>query len=286
MVELRQKGGYDMPRMLVYFSKVTYKPQRTLFQRSFEIDVQKVISPEKIVTRYGRPWRFSKPKIHNGYLVGKLGFMLSGTEKKVDYDEQIQDFIEQTVDSKQSSFVFWVIDLSKQVLAFEAKPPDIMYQSFKGAFEYFLRECPDIGLTVEDFVQTSKFVAWVKNMERVISFKANLRAPNPDFSKHPKIIQEILGDTNADRARLELTKLKDSTDSLDTEKTIKDVVKYGESGYSSIVARGKKGEQLKIFDSSKRVPLERMDIPKGIADDAKWELIIDAHHALHRQCHL
>lgn len=277
MVELRQKkGGNDMPQMLVYFSKVTYKPQRTLFQRSFDIDAQEVISPDKIITRYGRPWRLSKPKIHNGYLVGKFGFMSSGPEIRADYDEQIQDFIEQAVDSRQSIFVFWAIDLLKQVLAFEAKPPDIKYQSFKGAFEGILAERPDIGLTVEDFVQTSKFIAWVKSMERVISFKANLRAPNPDFSKHPKIIQEILGDTNADRARLELTKLKDSTDSLDTEKTIKDIVKYGEDGYSSIVTRGLKKEKVKVFDSRKRIPVERMDIPKGIDDDSKWNHIIKA----------
>ncbi len=210
-----------MPQMLVYFSRVTHKPQRTLFQRSFDIDLQEVISPDKSITRYGRPWRFSKPKIHSGCLVGKLGFLSSATETRGDYDEEIKDFIEQTVDSKQSIFVFWAIELSKQALAFEAKPPDIMYQSFKGAFEYFLRERPDIGLTVEDFVQTSKFVAWVKSVERVISFKASLLAPNPDFSKHPKIIQEILGDSNADRARLELTKLKDSTDSLNTEKNDK-----------------------------------------------------------------
>lgn len=265
-----------MPQMLVYFAKVTHKPQRTLFQRSFDIDIQEVISPDRTITRYGRTWRFSKPKIHNGYLVGKLGFMLLGIEIKAVYDEEILDFIEQTVDAELSNFVFWAIDLSKQVLAFETKPPDIKYQSFKGAFEGFLAERPDIGLTVEDFVQTSRFVAWVESVERVINFKAGLRTPNPDFSKHGKIIQAILGDTNADRATLELTKLKESTDSLDTEKTINDIVKYGEDGYSSIVARGKKGEQQKVFDSRKSTPSERMDISKGITDDDKWKLIIDA----------
>lgn len=265
-----------MPQMLVYFSKVTYKPQRTLFQSNFDIDVQEVLSPGKIITRYGRPWRLSKPKTHDGYLVGKFGFMLSGPETRVDYDEQIQGFIEQTVDSRQSTFVFWVIDLLKQVLAFEVKPPDIKYQSFKGAFEGILAERPDIGLTLEGFVQTSKFIAWVKSMERVISFKASLRAPNPDYSKHPKFIQQLLEDTNADRARLELTKLKDSTDSLETKKTIKDVVEYGEVGYSSIVARGLQKEKVKVFDSRKRIPSERLDISKGADDDSKWNHIIKA----------
>ena len=265
-----------MPQMLVYFSKITYKAQRTLFQRSFEDDIKEVINPDTIITRYGRPWRFSRPKIYEGHLVGKFGFMLTGTEVWGDYDEDIKDFIEQTVESKQSAWVLWAIDLSNHMIAFEAKPPLIYYQSFKGAFEDILEKRPDFGLTVEDFVQTAKFVEWVSGVERVISFKANLRTPNPDWSKHPKIIQEILRDTNADRAKLELTKLKDSTDSLETENTIRDLVNYGEEGYSSIIARGEKRKQTKIFDSSKRVPSERMEVAKGINDDSKWKLIINA----------
>lgn len=265
-----------MPQMLVYFSIVTYKPQRTLFQRSFDKDIQEVLNPDTRISRYGRTWRFSKPKISNGFLVGKLGFTSAGTEKRADYDEQIKDFIEQTVSSKQSSFVFWAIDLSKQILAFETKPPDIKYQSFRGAFEYILNERSDIGLEVEDIVETSKFIEWVKKVDRVTKFTANLRAPNPDFSKHPKVIQALLEDTNADRVRLEFVKLKESTESLDTEKTIKEIVKYGEDGYSSIVARGEEKEQVRIFDSKKRVPIERMNIPEGIDDNAKWDFIIRA----------
>ncbi len=265
-----------MPQMLVYLSIITYKPQRTLFQRSFDTDIQEVINPDAKVSRYNRTWRFSKPKIRNGFLVGKMGFTSSGTERRADYDEQTKDFIELYVDAKLSTFVLWAMDLSSQILAFEAKPPDIKYQSFKGAFEGFLDERSDIGLTVEDIVETSKFVEWVKNLDRVTKFTANLRTPNPDFSKHPKFIQELLEDTNADRARLELVKLQESTDSLDTEKTIREIVKYGEDGYSSIVARGEKSKRLQIFDSRKRVPMERVDIPEGIDDDAKWKSIIKA----------
>ena len=93
-------------------------------------------------------------------------------------------------------------------MAFEAKPPDIKYQSFKGAFEGILNERSDIGLILEGIAATSQFVEWVeKTVDRVTKFTANLRTPNPDFSKHPKIIRELLEDTNADRARLELSKL-------------------------------------------------------------------------------
>ena len=85
-----------------------------------------------------------------------------------------------------------------------------------------------------------------------------------------------MGETNADRARLELTKLKDSPDSLNTDTVINDVVEYGEEGYSSILARGKKGEQVKIFDSSKSTPSQRIEVAKDINDESKWEIIVDA----------
>ena len=267
-----------MPQMLVYFCKVTYKMQRTFYQQSYELDIQKVINPENIINRYERNWRFSKPKIRDRYLMGKFGFVQEGKEMIGDYDEKKQDFIQRTIDAKQTTWVLYVIDFGSHVLAFEAKPPLIYYQSFKGAFEKNLdTNYPQLNFMVEDFVQTSRFLAWAKEeVDKVTSFKASLRARNPDYSKDPKFIQKLMGETNADRARLELSKLKDSPDSLNTDTVIKDVVKYGEEGYSSIVARGKKGEQVKIFDSSKKTPSQRLEVPKEINDESKWKTITNA----------
>lgn len=266
-----------MPQMLVYFCKVTYKIQRTMFQQSYEIDIQKAINPENIINRYERNWRFSKPKIKDGYLTGKFGFIQEGKEMIGDYDEEKQDFIQRTIDAKQTTWVLYAIDFGSHILAFEAKPPLIYYQSFKGAFEKNLdTNYPQLNFMVEDFVQTSRFLAWAKEeVDKVISFKASLRARNPDYSRDPKFIQRLMGDTNADRARLELSKLKDSPDSLNTDTVINDVVEYGEEGYSSILARGKKGEQVKIFDSSKSTPSQRIEVAKDINDESKWKTIIN-----------
>jgi hypothetical protein len=237
-----------------------------------------VINPKNIINRYERDWRFSKPKIEGGYFMGKFGFVQEGKETKGDYDEEKQDFIQHTIDSRQTTWVLYVIDFRSHVLAFEAKPPLIYYQSFKGAFEKNLdTNYPQLNFMMEDFVQTSKFVAWVKDeVDKVTSFKANLHARNPNYSRDPVFIQKLMGETNADRATLELSKLKDSTDSLNTDTVINDVVTYGEEGYSSIVARGKKGEQVKIFDSSKRTPSQRIEVPKDINDESKWKTIINA----------
>jgi hypothetical protein len=267
-----------MPQMLVYFVRVTYKPQRTLFQQSYDIDIQTAINPKDIINRYERDWRFSKPTIKGNYLMGKFGFVQKGKETIGDYDEEKQDFIKQTVDAKQTTWVLYVVDFGSHVLAFEAKPPLIYYQSFKGALQKNLDiNYPHLNFIVEDFVQTSKFVSWVKGeVDRVTNFKANLRARNPNYARDPIFIQKLMGETNADRATLELSKSKDSTDSLETGTVINDVVTYGEEGYSSIVARGKKGEQTKIFDSSKRTPSQRIDVAKNISDVSKWKIIREA----------
>jgi hypothetical protein len=270
-------GGGDMPQMLVCYCKVARKPQGTLFQRDFETDIKEVINPnEKSVERYGRPWRFSQPKIYNGYLFGKLGYIASGTETKPFYDEEQHDFIQQTIDTPLTNFVLYAIDLSKQILAFEIKPPDIKYQSFRGAFEKFIAKRPDIGLEIEDFMETSKFIAWVNDVERITLFKATLRVPNPEWSKHPSRIYDYLGTTNADKGKIELIKSKGSTDSLITNQTIiEDVVTYGEEGYSDVYARGEKGERPIIFDSRKSSPSDRMEIDKAMTNDAKLKLIMD-----------
>jgi hypothetical protein len=237
-----------------------------------------VINPRNIINRYERNWRFSKPAVKGRYLMGKFGFVQEGRETRGDYDEEKQDFIQQTIDSRQTTWVLYVIDLEGRVLAFEAKPPLIYYQSFKGAFQKNLdTNYPELNFMVEDFVQTSKFVAWVKEeVDKVTSFKASLRARNPDYSRDPLFIQKLMAETDADRAKLELSKLKDSPGSLNTDTAINDVVAYGEEGYSSIVARGKKGEQIKIFDSSKKTPSHRIEVPKDINDALKWKTIINA----------
>lgn len=274
MVELRQKlKGDDMSQLMVCYFKVTREPQSTLFQRDFKTDIQEVINPdEKTVERYGRPWRFSQPEISNDYLSGKLGFIASGTATAPFYDEERHDFIQQTIDTPLTNFALWTLDLSKQILAFEIKPPDIKYQSFRGAFKGFLMKRPELGLVIEDFLETSTFLAWANEVKRVVYFKATLRLPNPNWSKVPKSIQDVLRKTEADKGKIELSKSKDSTGSLNINDTIiEDAITYGEYGYSDIYARGEKGERT--FDSRRDSPSDQTDVGKDITGDEKEQII-------------
>jgi hypothetical protein len=247
------------------------------FLTHFDQNIKEALNPDTTVSRYGRTWRLSQPIIlEDSFFVGKLGFISSGVEKRTYYDEEKKDFIEQPVDSKQVNFTRWVIDLSTHLIAFETKPPDIKYQSFIGALKGILDKRSDIGLTIENIIESAQFFQWVKDIEIVTKFSANLRAPNPNYENRPKFIQELLRDTNADFAKLEVSKEKGSLQTLDTDKTIREVVTYGEEGYATIVAHGLKNGEQKRYDSKRKIPEQRIDIPVSATADKIWHYIIEA----------
>jgi hypothetical protein len=265
-------------RLLICFGKVAYKPQATLFQavHEFAEALQGAVNPETAVSRYGRIWRVSQPVHRDRFFLGKLGFMSSGTETIPYYDEKRKDFIEQAVSAKRGHYVQWAIDLSTQIIAFETKPPDIKYQSFIGAFVGLLNERADIGLTMERIVESDRFFEWAKQIDRLTRFTAKLRTPNPNFARRPRIVRELLEDTNGDSAKVEISKSKESSEALKTEKTIRDLVKYGEEGYSTVIAHGFKDGSPKVFDSKRKIPLERIEISLPISVEKIWDQIIRA----------
>jgi len=268
-----------MPQASIYFSKIVSKPQMTIYQvlDRFNDNLREALSPDIRVTRYSRTWRLSQPKIYEeNFFVGKLGFISSGIEKRTDYDEETKDFIEHPVDSRQVNFARWALDLSTHIIAFETKPPDIKYQSFIGALKGILDLSPYVGFTLENFVESAKFYQWVKGIEIVTKFNANLRAPNPNYENRPKFIQKLLRDTDADLAKIEVSKEKGSLQSLDTSKTINEVVTYGEEGYATIVAHGLRRGEQKLYDSKRKIPVERIDIPVSATTDRIWHFIIEA----------
>jgi hypothetical protein len=281
VLKLRQKdGGNGMPQITISLCKIAFKPQMSLFDKhDFKTSINRAIDPDlKLSPRYGRTWRFSLPQESDGYLIGQFGFISAGTEQRPDYDEKLKSFIRKTVDTKILTYSLWAIDLNYQILAFEIRPPDIKYQTFVGNFQDFLDAKPGINLKIGKVVETERFIEWVAKVDKVIKFSATLRPPNPNYSSHPDFFSELLEQTNADQAKLEFTKDKNTNESLNTEqgKTLQAIVEYGKVGYSTIVARGYKKDQPKYFDSRKRIPIDTQDVPKDVDDQSKWEHIKEA----------
>ena len=267
-----------MPQITIFFCKVTYKPQLTMYQilDEYNKNLRESINPDLTTTRYGKIWRFSQPKLFNSkFFVGKLGYTSAGIEKKTYYDEKAKDFIEKSVDSKLVSYSRWAIDLSRHLIAFEVKPPDIRYTAFVNAFKSILDQSPSIGMTIEHMVQSSEFYEWVERVDKVTKFTANLRAPNPDYQSRTNIIKELLELPKGDSAKVEIRISEEAKESLDTSTTISDLVQYGEEGYSTVKAQGLKNGHITQFDSRHKTPSDSVDIPPTTLPDKIWDYIID-----------
>ncbi|MDP3064796.1 MAG: hypothetical protein Q8O40_16590 [Chloroflexota bacterium] len=274
-------GGTKMPQMSIVFIRVVHKPQLALPETNepptFRGIISRAIDPDVTTSRYNRTWRVSQPKTRDDdFLVGKLGFTAMASEKRTYYDIDLKDFVEQAQEARQGHYTGWAIDLSSQMMAFETRLPDIRPQSFVGALRGLLDERPEYALTAEYVRESAKFFEWVKPLDRITKFTAKLRAPNPDFASRPQIVRMVLERTNADHATVEVTTDRDGKDSLSTGDTIKDLVDYGEEGYSDIIAWGLKDGESKVFDSRRKVATERVDI-RGTPDiDTVWEYLISA----------
>ena len=271
-----------MAQILVYFSRVVYKPQTTMFQKGFESDIKEAINPDATAFRYKRTWRFSKPQYYDGYFVGKLGFVSSAKEKVTFYDEKKKDFLEKSINARPTHYVQWVLDSSTQILAFETKYPDIKLGSFMGAFRGLLDKSANLNLTVEYIMESEKFFDWVERVGRITKFTAKIRKPNPKYDKRTNVVHDLLEETNADSAKIDITKAKDSADSLNTETTIRELVDYAKEGYSDINAQGFENGHERHFDSKRKLPTERIHIPIGLSVQQIWDSIIDAYKKFRR----
>ena len=112
-------------------------------------------------------------------------------------------------------------------------------------------------------------------MFRINYFSASIRAPNPDFANRPKMVGKLLEETKATSAKVEL-----KSEELETKAdAIRDLVEYGEEGYSTIKAKGECKGQQRSFDSKRKIANERVYVP---ATTELGQPILDKQNLLKR----
>ena len=169
----------------------------SLFEQTFMQDVVRAASPQLRVTRYSRTWRLSRPQLRGQSLLeGKLGFERLAAQDVTTYDEALEDFVTQLTPSEQGSFSHYVLDLERQYMAFEERPPAIRRQSFVGAFNALLNQS-DNNLELSLVADEQSFAQWVESVERLQSFRAWLLLPNPIWKPEVQAIRGIMESTNA-----------------------------------------------------------------------------------------
>lgn len=217
----------------------------------------------------------------SGFLTGKLGFVAATSAIQVSYDEERQDFVERSMDTSQGDFVHWIVNLETQHMVFEIRPPRIREQTFLGAFRALLDVHGERALTVEQILEPRVFYDWLSSVDRVVAFRAVMRAPNPDWQSRPDTIIRLIERTNADRATIEVKKENSDGGGLHIRDTIlEETVEYGQDGYSEISAEGVKNGQVQTFNSKKHIPMDRVEVDRRASDETIWSLLVRLYDRL------
>lgn len=267
-----------MPTIALVAAKVARKPEvGALFHEAFEHDIQLAIDPNLTVTRYDRTWRFSRAKRWESHLVGKLGFIHEEQSTEGYYDEAEEDFVERPFAAHRSHYSQWVIDLRSQIIVFEIKPPEIKIGTFLNNFKALLDKRPEFGFTVELVELPERFYEWARTVERITTFKAELRAPNPSYESRLEAIQQFVGETHAERATVEVRTSKQSERSLEVEQSILgEIVEYQRYGYAAVRAEGYSDGAKSVYDSEHHIQVERLPIEDHASQESVWDAIIRA----------
>lgn len=191
-----------MAERTVYFAKITRSPQGGLFDLSFLLDITAAIDPHLHVTRYSKTWRLSRPAtLEDRFVLGKLGFVRTAPAAETTYDEEREDFVTTLGVANEGSFSMFVIDATREILAFEERPPDIKQQAFLGAFRRLLEEAR-FDASVELLTDPRDFAEWVATVERVVRVRAVVHDPNPGWNEDAGALREIVEQAAAERAEV------------------------------------------------------------------------------------
>lgn len=254
----------------VYFAKITRRP---LGLWPFRDDLLGALDPQHRAARYGRTWRFSHPVEMDGFVVAKLGFVKSTRALGLSYDEEKLDFVPVEGTASEGSFSLFVVDLQREIVAFEERPPAIKLTSFLGAFAALLREAGFMG-SVALLPDTADFHTWVARMDRIATVRVVVERPNPAWHPRAALLRQAVEQSDARSVELVANAGADESINPDAEWIEGGLDQLAEHGQGLVTALGFIGSLRDRWRSGTRhrmtsIPTEAEQTPEHI-----WSLLI------------
>jgi hypothetical protein len=260
----------------VWLAKVSFidrsPGQLAMVHRRFPESVRAALNPERPVRFYGREWRLSQPIWNSDgeTVLAQLGFRRRTQHEEVDYDESRHEWVSSEAAARQGNFSNFVLDLKRQLIAFEDRGDDLKREAFLNAFSLFLRPA---GLEINLISDTRGFETWLDSVDSVTRFRVTLRRPNPGYSKRAALVRDLAQETAADRLTVEA----ESKDGLNVRNTLLDgAADTAAMGNGSFKATGIVAGKHRFFDSAKRFLSTRITVDPSDSMDTIVSKIEDA----------
>ncbi|MCY3958513.1 MAG: hypothetical protein OXG65_09480 [Chloroflexi bacterium] len=223
-------------------------------------DIKHSLVPTRRVERYTRTWRISKPvETHGGRVIGgKLGFDESSQRQAITYDETEHDFVPGSQVSRVGKFIHYAVHCDLRYMAAEVRPPDIRPNSVKGAMQEFMQTgSHPLNLKVDSVYDARGLSTWIREVDRVSSFVANMERANPKYKN--KSIEELFEKSGAEEVDVSARASQDS--SLDiVDSPLHLYAEYAEDGHGHVDAQGMISANASIYLSGRRAVSENLVI--------------------------
>jgi hypothetical protein len=267
-------GGEIVADREVYFAKITRGPQVGAFDQSFADDILAALDPRNSVERYRRRWRASRPRLEDGFIVGKLGFVRTAAAAQTRYDEEQEDFVTAEAVATEGSFSMFAIDTATEILAFEERPNFIRRQSFLGAFRGLL-QVADFQASVTLLPDPTEFREFVASVDRLQRIRAVVFAPNPGFREDARNFEEIIESANAQRAEVVAVAKRDESLNPEAPWVSGALDQISTDGKGTLKATGVRQGHKRSWTIGARLQVDVITDEDGVTPEDVWGWLKD-----------
>ena len=251
----------------VFFAKITRRD--AFLTETFAAWLARAIDPTVTVTRYNRTWRFARQHIQEGFVVSRLGFVRITAGQQTRYDEVEQDFVVEEGEVSKGSFSHFVVDVQREIVAFEERPPEVRPQSFTSNFKALVEES-GTRVSIELLADPATFPVWAGSVDRVTTVRAVVQNPNPGWSEDAADIRNLAEQAAAEEVDISAKAVDGESLNAGARWIRGAIEQVAEHGQGSVRATGRRGEDIVHWRSGQSRRTATM--PEAIAGlgEAAW----------------
>jgi len=237
-----------MPRVFqVGFARAIVEGLFGTSRVTFEQALAESWTPGGEVTRYGRTWRISRPRLSGSYWTGRIGFIREGELTTVGWDPKQEDF--RTEEASGGVIVPLTLSAETGVIAFQLRSGVVRPTTFTGALQGLLNQSQTYRWQVQPLVIERPYPEWRQTVVRVSEARFRLLQPNPNWADR-KEVEHIVDQLEAQVARLE-ARAAQGEGLNDASPLFKQALDHTLAHYGRAVVRGVDAQEVESeWDSS------------------------------------
>lgn len=177
-----------------------YDPERTREEREREILEEYIQTDGPVVDGSTGTWYFGAVELEQNYALGKFGKVY--TEEPTTYDEEVGDFIDDTLPNREADYSMFILHFDPNLLIYNTKNR-IGHQQFRKYFAQGLEENYGERISLEtEYIRNTDEIETVLTESTVLEASFELEPSNPSSEPEWENLDESIQEMLAERLEI------------------------------------------------------------------------------------